>query len=119
MPPGAAPAHDVPASGSGGGTADPYRNRLRRRAERDDVDGSSSGHDAALVLSDAATSAVTSSRCAAGEGASCPPSDPASAASDGARTSAWCEPADRDASPENMSQILQPFEKCRWKLFSL
>lgn len=111
-PPGAAPAGpgaDVPASGSGGGTAEPYRNRLRRRAERDDVEGRSSGQEAALVLSDAATSAVTSRRCAAGEGASWPPSEPASAASDGARASACCEPADSDASPGDITETSDVF----------
>lgn len=65
------PTEDVPASGSVGGTAEPYKNRLRSLAERDvDVEGKSSGQLAALVLSDAATSAVTSSRVAAGECAS-------------------------------------------------
>lgn len=91
------------ASGSGsgsGGAAAPYRNRLRRRAARLEVEGRSSGQSGAeAALAESATSAVTSRRCAAGDGASWPPSEPASAASDGARTSATCDPADSDASP--------------------
>lgn len=89
------------ASGSGGGCADPYRKIFRSR-ERDDVEGTSSGQLFALELSEAATSAVTSSRRAAGDGASCPPREPASAAREGARISAAALPADRDASPETM-----------------
>lgn len=88
---------EVPASGSGG-CVEPYRKRLRRRAADREVEGRSSGQLAALAVSQA-TSAVTSRRCTAGEAASCPPSDPASPASDGARTSACCDPADSDASP--------------------
>lgn len=75
------------------------------------MEGRSSGQEAAEAaeaVSAAATSAVTSRRCAAGEGegASCPPSDPASAASEGARASACCEPADKDASPVNYTMYI-------------
>lgn len=99
-----------PTSGSDGGCADPYRKRLLSlAADRDveavaEVEGRSSGQLAALAVSDAATSAVTSRRCAAGDAASCPPSEPASPASDGARTSACCDPADSDASPGDNSR---------------
>lgn len=95
---------DGPASKSGGGCEEPYRKMLLRRADRADVDGrGSSGQLAALAVSEVgtsvATSAVTSTRCAAGECVSWPASEPARAASEAARGSVCCEPADNDASP--------------------
>lgn len=92
------------AGGAGaGGSAAPYRNRLRRRAARELEAGRSSGQLPAEAAEAAetrsATSAVTSRRCAGGEGADCPPSEPASAPSDAARAGAAPDPHDSDASP--------------------